>query len=55
MKRKSPRGIPDFSAKGPKSKLPTIAKQEKPASQAYNGPKVKPQATTSKAGGRRGG
>lgn len=55
MKRKSPRGIPDFSSKGPKSKLPMIVKQEKPAAQAFNAPKVKPQATSSKAGGRRGG
>jgi hypothetical protein len=55
MKRKSPRGIPDFSAKGPKSKLPQIVKQEKPAAQSFNTPKVRPQATSSKAGGRRGG
>jgi hypothetical protein len=55
MKRKSPRGIPDFSSKGPKSKMPQIAKQEKPAPQAFTTPKAKPQATSSKAGGRRGG
>jgi hypothetical protein len=55
MKRKSPRGIPDFSSKGPKSKLPDIAKQEKPVGRDFTAPKVKPQATSSKAGGRRGG
>lgn len=55
MKRKSPRGIPDFSAKGPKSKLPQIVKQEKPAAQAFKAPNVKPQATSAKSGGRRGG
>ena len=54
MKRKSPRGIPDFSSKGPKSKLPQVAKQDKPVAPAFTAPRVKPQATSSKAG-RRGG
>lgn len=54
MKRKSPRGIPDFSSKGPKSRLPQVVKQEKPAAPSFTAPKVKPQATSSKAG-RRGG
>jgi hypothetical protein len=54
MKRKSPRGIPDFSSKGPKSKLPDISKQEKPVGRDMTAPKVKPPSI-SKAGGRRGG
>jgi hypothetical protein len=57
MKKKSPRGIPDFSSKGPKSGFlkrdaPQESQQPKPANVA---PKVKPQATSSKSGGRRGG
>ena len=54
MKRKSPRGIPDFSSKGPKSKLPQIVREEKPAAPSFTAPKAKPQATSSKSG-RRGG
>ena len=56
MKKKSPRGIPDFSSKGPKSGFlvnkDTQDKAPKPAAVA---PKVKPQATSAKSGGRRGG
>ena len=54
MKKKSPRGIPDFSSKGPKSKIPGIVKTEKPQ-QKFNTPQPKPQATSIKSGGRRGG
>jgi hypothetical protein len=54
MKKKSPRGIPDFSSKGPKSaflqKREVVQDQQpKPANIA---PKVKPQATSSKSGRR---
>ena len=58
MKKKSPRGIPDFSSKGPKSAFlinrnpAQDAKAPKPPTTA---PKAKPQATSSKSGGRRGG
>lgn len=55
MKKKSPRGIPDFSSKGPKSKLPDIAKNEGGAPQKFKTPQPKPQATAVKSGGRRGG
>lgn len=55
MKKKSPRGIPDFSSKGPKSKMPSIMKTEKPVPQNVTTIKSKPQATSAKAGGRRGG
>ena len=58
MKKKSPRGIPDFGSKGPKSlkSMPQPVKD-----QPLNQPKpnvtvnVKPASSTSKAGGRRGG
>ena len=58
MKKKSPRGIPEFGSKGPKSlkSLPQPDKQTLP-----NQPKpnvtvnVKPASAVSKAGGRRGG
>jgi len=58
MKKKSPRGIPEFGSKGPKSlkSLPQPDKQVLP-----NQPKpnvtvnVKPASAVSKAGGRRGG
>ncbi|HYC51945.1 MAG TPA: hypothetical protein VEB19_12605 [Gemmatimonadaceae bacterium] len=56
MKKKSPRGIPDFGTKGPKSgflvnkNLPQDTKPVRP----NTAPKVKPPATSSKSG-RRGG
>lgn len=50
MKRKSRRDIPDFSSKGPKSRLPERVKQEKPAT--VSAPRVKPQATSAKSGRR---
>lgn len=53
MKKKSPRGIPDFGSKKP-SKLPFTKTPQGPAPrQAFDGPKVKPPSTSSK-GGRRG-
>lgn len=59
MKKKSPRGIPDFGSKGPKSlkSLPQPVKDQ----QLPNQPKpnvtvnVKPASAVAKAGGRRGG
>lgn len=57
MKKKSPRGIPDFSSKGPKSAFlinRTTAQDTKAPKPPTTAPKVKPQATSSKAG-RRGG
>jgi hypothetical protein len=59
MKKKSPRGIPDFGSKGPKSlksvppadKSQPLPNQPKP-NVAVN---VKPAAAATKAGGRRGG
>lgn len=53
MKKKSPRGIPDFSSKGPKSgfMINKVA-QEKPARPNTAAPKVKPPATSSKSGRR---
>lgn len=54
MKKKSPRGIPDFSSKGPKSAFlqNRDAPQEKQQKPANIAPKVKPQATSSKSGRR---
>lgn len=53
MKKKSPRGIPDFSSKGPKSAfLKRDVPQEKPQKPANIAPKVKPPATSSKSGRR---
>lgn len=58
MKKKSPRGIPDFGAKGPKS-LKSLPQPDK-NQQMPNQPKpnvtvnVKPPATSQKSG-RRGG
>lgn len=59
MKKKSPRGIPDFSSKGPKS-LPMSKfmkdqqqqQQQKPV--VNNAPNIKPPSTSQKSG-RRGG
>ena len=54
MKKKSPRGIPDFSPKGPKSAflLKRDTPQEKQPKPENIAPKVKPQATSSKSGRR---
>lgn len=55
MKKKSPRGIPDFSSKGPKSAfLQTRNEQQqaKPPKTTNVTPNVKPQATSSKSGRR---
>jgi len=55
MKRKSPRGIPDFSSKGPKSRLPEKTQQEKPT-KATNAVAANPKPpATSQKSGRRGG
>ena len=53
MKKKSPRGIPDFSSKGPKS-APPGAKllRDKGPKPAFDQPKVKPAATNQKSGRR---
>jgi hypothetical protein len=53
MKRKSPRGIPDFSRQSPRPKgapVPDPATSTKPASAPA--PRAKPQAMPSKAGQR---
>ena len=54
MKKKSPRGIPDFAPKkpqsGPLSKFTKDKSQLRPTTQPQN---IKPQATSAK-GGRRG-
>jgi hypothetical protein len=53
MKKKSPRGIPDFAPKRPGfSQIPKTAK-EKPTGAAVTAPKIKPQSTAAK-GNRRG-
>lgn len=57
MKKKSPRGIPDFSSKGPKSGFlvnRAAIQEQKPQKPATVAPKIKPPATSSKSG-RRGG
>ena len=55
MKRKSPRGIPDFSSKRGNAKLPGKNSGVEPAKVAPPPPpKVKPQATSSKSGNRGG-
>lgn len=57
MKKKSPRGIPDFASKRPASKLPE-AKQQRatPAAAPHPAPaaQTKPWSTSAKSG-RRGG
>ncbi len=52
MKKKSPRGIPDFSSKGPRSTLPAAAQDKNKPRPAVTAPKVKPQATSQKSGRR---
>jgi hypothetical protein len=52
MKKKSPRGIPDFSSKGPKSLPLDKTIREKPVKPAFDQPKVKPAATSQKSGRR---
>jgi hypothetical protein len=55
MKRKSPRGIPDFSSKRGKGALPDKNAGAKPAQATPPpAPKVKPQATSAKSGNRGG-
>lgn len=57
MKKKSPRGIPDFSSKKPIGKNPFVKPTEDVQQQQprpVQAPRVKPQPTSSK-GGRRGG
>jgi hypothetical protein len=55
MKRKSPRGIPDFSSKRGNAKLPGKDGNVKPGNVAPPPPpKVKPQATSGKSGNRGG-
>ena len=51
MKKKSPRGIPDFSSKGPKSRQ-LLQREEKAPKPNYSAPKVKTIATSSKSGRR---
>jgi len=53
MKKKSPRGIPDFSSKGPKSLLPDKVMRDKAAPRpGFDQPKIKPPATSQKSGRR---
>ena len=55
MKRKSPRGIPDFSSKRGKDRLADKNAGVKPSQPAPPpAPKVKPQSTSSKSGNRGG-
>ena len=55
MKRKSPRGIPDFSSKRGKGTLPDKNTGAKPSQVTPPpAPKVKPQATSAKSGNRGG-
>jgi hypothetical protein len=53
MKRKSPRGIPDFSSKRGNAKLPD-KNGAKPVQAAPPPPKTKPQSTSGKSGNRGG-
>ena len=54
MKKKSPRGIPDFSSKGPKSLAMDRFLKDKgaPKPAALNAPKIKPPSTSQKSGRR---
>jgi hypothetical protein len=55
MKRKSPRGIPDFSSKRGNSKVPLKDGAVKPVNAPPPPPpKVKPQSTSGKSGNRGG-
>lgn len=54
MKKKSPRGIADFSSKGPKSLPIDKNLRAKLAKPNFDQPRFKPPATSSK-NGRRGG
>jgi hypothetical protein len=56
MKKKSPRGIPDFSSKKPISKHPFVKPTEDLQQQPrpVTPPRIKPPSTSSKSG-RRGG
>lgn len=52
MKKKSPRGIPDFSSKGPKSLPVDKLLRDKAPKPVFDQPKVKPAATNQKSGRR---
>ena len=54
MKKKSPRGIPDFSRHAPKDRPPAGQKapDSRPAPAPTPAPAVKPQSTSSKSGRR---
>jgi hypothetical protein len=55
MKRKSPRGIPDFSSKRGNARLPDKSAGVKPAQSAPPPqPKAKPQSTSVRSGNRGG-
>jgi hypothetical protein len=55
MKRKSPRGIPDFSSKRGNARSPDKNAGVKPAQPAPPpAPKAKPQSTSGKSGNRGG-
>jgi hypothetical protein len=55
MKRKSPRGIPDFSSKRGNARLPDKTAGVKPVNAAPPPPpKAKPQSTSGKSGNRGG-
>jgi len=52
MKKKSPRGIPDFSSRGPKSLPMAKVLRDKAPKPVFDQPKVKPAATNQKSGRR---
>jgi hypothetical protein len=55
MKKKSPRGIPDFSSKKPSAIPQGKMFTDNKSRPAPPSPKVKPPSTAVKSGGRRGG
>ena len=52
MKKKSPRGIPDFSSKRPNAAQLLKNAKDKPTGAAATAPRVKPPATSAKSGRR---
>jgi hypothetical protein len=52
MKKKSPRGIPDFSSKRPNPAQLLKGERDKPVRPPTPDPKVKPPATSMKSGRR---
>jgi hypothetical protein len=55
MKRRGERNIPDYSQKAkPNRATPDANRSAQPPTKPARAPQVKPQATSSKSGGRRG-